>query len=257
MKVKEIVDLIETAAPRELAYEWDNSGFLCGNINKEAKRVYITLDVNMHTVDEAVKRGADMIIAHHPIMFRGIKQIDRATPEGYVIYKLISNDMALYCAHTSMDCAKGGINDVLADKLGIYETKIIEENKAFPGCGLGRIGKTKPTTLKEFAKKVKLALNTPFVRICGAEDTVIKTAAVGAGACDELIPAARDMGADVMVTADMKYHTAADSVESGICIIDAGHYPTEAFVTEIFADILKDCELDIVISDEKDVFKTV
>ena len=257
VRVNDIINIIEQKAPLGLAYPWDNSGFLCGDRNKEVKKIYITLDVNMYTVNEASSVGADMIVSHHPIMFRGIKQIDRDTPSGYVLTKLIKNDIALYAAHTSMDCANGGINDVLADRLGIKNTEIIEKNKDFPDGGLGRIGTIESTTLREFAAKVKTALGTPFVRVSGAADTVVTRIAVGGGACDDLIPAALDMGADVMVTADMKYHITMDAVESGICVIDAGHYPTEAFVTEIFADILSGCGAELVISTEKDVFDII
>lgn len=258
MNCKDIIETVENYAPLGLAYPWDNSGFLCGNINKEVKRLYVTLDVNRYTVDEAVKSGADMILSHHPIMFGGIKRIDIDEPDGYVIIKLIKNDIALYASHTPTDCAKNGINKVLADKLGIVDAKVIEPNERFEGCGLGRYGKLKEEmTLAEFAASVKEELRTPFVRVCGDPDTVIRTAAVGGGACDDLIPEANANGADVMVTADMKYHISSDSVESGICVIDAGHYPTEAFVIDIFTDLFKDTDIEIIRSTEKDVFKVI
>ena len=255
--VNEIIKLIEKTAPLSLAYPWDNSGLLIGARGKEVNRIYITLDTNKYTADEAVRLGADMIVSHHPIMFGGIKQIDCDSPSGYVISELIKHDIALYAAHTSMDCAAGGINDMLAERLGITGTEIIEENPDFAGCGLGRIGTVKEQNLKDFAETVKAALNTPFVRMSGDPEKIIKRAAVGGGACDDLIPAARMMGADVMVTADMKYHITMDSVESGIAVIDAGHYPTEVFVTDIFKNILKDCGAELVISSEKDVFEVV
>ena len=255
--VNEIIKLIEKTAPLSLAYTWDNSGLLIGARDKEVNRIYITLDTNKYTVDEAVSLGADMIVSHHPIMFGGIKQIDCESPSGYVISELIKHDIALYAAHTSMDCAAGGINDMLAERLGITGTEIIEENPDFAGCGLGRIGTVKEQTLKDFAEAVKAALNTPFVRVSGDPEKIIKRAAVGGGACDDLIPTARYMCADVMVTADMKYHITMDSVESGIAVIDAGHYPTEVFVTDIFKNILKNCGAELVVSTEKDVFEVV
>ena len=254
MTAREIVNIIEKTAPPELAYSWDNSGFLCGDINRIVKSIYLTLDVNMYTVDEAVKAGADMIISHHPIMLGGIKNIDYSNPHGYVIKQLIENNIALYAAHTSMDCAKNGINHVLAQKLGITDEDIMEKNESFPGCGLGLIGSVAPLTLREFAQRVKEALETPFVRICGDSDTVIKKAAVGSGSCGDLVPIAKKMGADVMVTSDIKYHLASDSVESGICLIDAGHYPTEKFVTDIFAKLFEGYDVKLIISSAKDVF---
>lgn len=258
VKVKDIVGEIEKFAPKELAYSWDNTGFILGDSEKEVKKVFLTLDVFKETVDEAVKMGADMIISHHPILFKGIQAVDYTSQQGYIVKELIKNDIALYASHTSMDCAKGGINDVLANKLGITDSQVIEINSDFPGCGLGRIGKiSKETTLKEYAEFVKTALNTPFVRVCGDFDKKIKAVAVGGGACDDLIPDAIAMGADVLVTADMKYHISAEAVEDGIAVIDAGHYPTEVFVTEIFEKLLDDMDVEIVKSSHKDVFKMV
>ena len=258
MTAGEIAKKIEKTAVPKLAYPWDNSGFLCGDEKKRVKTVYLTLDTNMYTVDEAVRSGADMIISHHPIMMGGIKKIDFNTPSGYVIRKLILNDIALYAAHTTMDCARGGINDELAERLGIIESEIIEKNDELSGCGLGRIGKLKkPMKLGEFAALVKSALDTPFVRVSGDTERMIYKAAVGGGACADLIPSSRDMGADVMVTADMKYHVSIDSVESGICVIDAGHYPTEKIVTDIFERLLEGCGLNIIKSTDKDIFKVI
>ncbi len=256
-KVKDIVKIIEDFAPKNLAYEWDNTGLIAGNPEKEIKKIYLTLDLFKYNIDEAIEKGVDMIISHHPILFKGIKEINILNPEAYVLEKLIKNDIALYAAHTSVDCAKGGINDVLADKLGLKEVEIIEKGE-IEGCGLGRIGNlAEEFTLKEVCEKVKENLKTPFVRVCGDLDKKIKRVAVGGGACDDLIPQAIEMVADVMVTADMKYHISADSVDKGICVIDAGHYPTEVFVIDIFENLLKDTQVEIFKSSCKDVFKVV
>ena len=125
IKVKDIVNIIEDFAPKKLAYEWDNTGLIVGNPEKEIKKVYITLDLFKYNIDEAIEKGVDMIISHHPILFRGIKEINILNPEVYVLEKLIKNDIALYAAHTSIDCAKGGINDVLAEKTGLKDIEII------------------------------------------------------------------------------------------------------------------------------------
>lgn len=258
VKVKDIAEIINNFAPQELAYPWDNPGLIIGDRQRQVKKVYVTLDVFKFNVDEAISVGADMIVSHHPILFKGIKKIDTATQEGYVVRKLIENDIALYAAHTNLDCTVGGINDVLADKLGITECEIIEKNAQFDGCGLGRIGNLRESvSLGEFAKSVKNVLGTPFVRVCGDLNKKIARVAVGGGACDDLIPTAAMMGADVMVTADMKYHIASESMDSGIAVIDAGHFPTEAFATEIFARLLADVDVEIYTSTEADVFAYV
>lgn len=258
VKVKDIIERIEKFAPCRLAYDWDNTGFIAGDREKKVKKVFLTLDVLKETVDEAKEFGADMIISHHPILFKGIQNIDYSTQDGYIVSELIKNDIALYCAHTSMDCAKGGINDILANKLGIKNPEVIEKNENFEGCGLGRIGKiSREMTLKEYAEFVKEKLNTPFVRVCGDFDKKISTVAVGGGACDDLIPDVIKFGADVLVTADMKYHISQGAVCDGIAIIDAGHYPTEVFVTEIFEEIIKGMGLEIIKSSHKDIFSVI
>ncbi len=258
VKVKDIVQIIEKTAPLELAYDWDNTGLICGDPEKEVKKVLLTLDMFKSNIDEAVALGVDMIISHHPILFGGIKKIDFTSQQGYIIKRLIENGIALYSSHTSMDCAKGGINDVLAEKLQITGTKVIEENEKYAGCGLGRIGQLKDEmTLKEYALLVKNSLNTPFVRVAGDMDSKIKTVAVGSGACDDLIPSAILMGADVLVTADMKHHITADATDSDLNIIDAGHYPTEVFVKDIFENLLKGLGIEIYKSEERDVFSCI
>lgn len=257
VKVKDIVKAIEAFAPLKLAYEWDNSGLIVGDREKEVKKVYITLDMFRFNIDEAVASGADMVISHHPILFGGVKKLDYATQEGYVLSQLIKNDIALYAAHTSLDCTKGGINDVLAQKIGLCDTEIIEQSEK-EGCGLGRVGNLKDEiTLGELAEITKSALKTPFVRACGDINKKIKRVAVGGGGCSDLIPQAQLMGADVMITADLKYHIAADSVDTGICVIDAGHYPTEVFAIEIFESLLKNTEVEIIKSTCKDVFNVI
>lgn len=257
MKISEVIELIEKEAPLCLAYQWDNSGFLCGDINKDIQSVYLTLDINKKTVDEAVKAGADMIISHHPIMFGGIKRINYNDPDGYVIKRLIENDIAVYAAHTSMDCAKHGINELLAQKLDLKNIEVIEKNEKYPDCGLGRIAKTDMISVKELAKKVKEKLDTPFVRVSGDTEKAVTVVAVGSGACDDLIPNAIELGADVLITADMKYHIAMDAAERGLAVIDAGHYPTEFFVVDIFKKIIDGCNLKITKSCETDTFKLI
>lgn len=252
MKVQEIVNIIEKFAPCELAYPWDNTGFIIGDFEKEVIKVFVTLDITKETVNMAVECGADMIISHHPIMFKGIQRINYSDYEGYIIKELIKNDIALYVSHTSTDCTDGGINDHLAKIIGLKEYKKLNDD------GLGRIGKLiNNITLKEFAEIVKKALNTSFVRVCGDTERKINTIAVCGGSGSDLVDDAIRMGADVLVTGDIKYHTGIDVVHSGLALIDAGHYPTEVFVQDIFADLLRDTGIEVIKSTHKDIFKVV
>lgn len=258
MKVIDIIELIEKVCPKNLAYPWDNVGLLCGDENKEIKNVLVTLDTNVNVVKEALSSGADMIVSHHPILLGGIKKIDYKTPAGQMLKLLIENNIPVFAAHTNMDTAKNGINDALANLFNITEVKIIEQHTDNPDAGLGRYGKLKsPLKLSELAQITKQSLNTPCVRVSGNTDTVISTLAVASGSCSEIIPAAKALGCDAIITGDMKYHNTIDYTEEGICIIDAGHYPTETIVMDIFADILKDTGLNIIKSKNKDIFQFI
>ncbi len=258
MKAIDIIKIIENVCPENLAYPWDNVGLLCGDENKEIKTVLVTLDTNVNVVQEAIDVGADMIVSHHPILLGGIKRIDYSTPTGKMIKLLIENNIPLFAAHTNMDTAKGSINDALAELFNLNDIKILEQHTENSDAGLGRYGKIKtPVKLSELAEITKKNLKTPHVRVSGDLDTVISTIAVASGSCSEIIPLAKSLGCDVIITGDMKYHNAIDNVESGICIIDAGHYPTETIVMDIFKNILKDTGLKIVKSENKDIFQFI
>lgn len=257
MKANKIIEIIENVCPERLAYSWDNVGLLCGDGEKEIKKVFVTLDTNINTVKEAVEKGADMIVSHHPILLGGIKRIDYSTSTGQMIKLLIENNIVLFAAHTNMDTAREGINDRLAQMFSLDNIKIIDQHTDDETAGLGRIGKLKsPVKFSEFANKCKEILNT-HVRAAGDFDKNITTVAVASGSCSEVIPLAKTKGADVIITADMKYHNMIDMTELGICVIDAGHYPTEICVMDIFANILKETDVEIIKSENKDIFKFI
>lgn len=252
MKLKNIAELIEKEFPLSDAYEWDNCGLLFGDGDWEIKRVLLSLDVNNAVLEEAKKHNADLIISHHPILFGGTKRIDAKTPEGKLILGLSENKIAVYSAHTNCDVGKNGINARLAELFGLCDTQMLEEN------GLGRIGKLKsPMTFGDFAVLTKEILKTPFVRICGDKTASVRRVAVASGASSDAIPTAIEKGADVIITGDMKYHDMINYGEAGICIIDAGHYPTEIIVTDIFESILKDCGLPLIKSANPDIFEFI
>lgn len=257
MKANKIIEIIERVCPERLAYSWDNVGLLCGDGEKEVKRILVTLDTNISTVKEAVEKGADMIVSHHPILFGGIKRIDYTSSTGQMIKLLIENNITLFAAHTNMDTASGGINDKLAQMFSLTDIKILDQHTEDETAGLGRIGKLKePVKFSDFTNKCKEILNTP-VRAAGDFDKTIVTVAVASGSCSEVIPLAKAKGADVIITGDMKYHNMIDAAELGICVVDAGHYPTEICVMDIFADILKDADVEIIKSENKDIFKFI
>lgn len=255
MKVYEIAEIIEKTAPKSLAYDRDNVGLLAGDKNRDVKKVYLTLDANLKTVSEAIKNNCDMIISHHPIFFSPVKKLEYGTPTGDLVRLLIENNIPLYAAHTNMDTAKGGINDKLAQMFNLSDIKVLEQHTDDVSAGLGRYGKLEnEMSLCDFVETVKKVLNTP-VRYTGDDDTKIHTVAIGSGACSELVPIAKEKGCEVLITADMKYHQMIDAYEMGICVIDAGHYPTEVCVMDIFDEILSGTDLKIIKSTNCDIFK--
>lgn len=256
MKVSEIRELVEKAFAPSFAEEWDNVGLLVGRGDKEVKKVLLTLDVTPFVVKEAIDARVDMIVSHHPMMFSGVKSVTDDTVEGKMLLDLIENDIAVFAAHTNLDSAKGGLNDYLAKLFELKNIEVVLEG-SMEGSGLGRIGDLpSQMTAREFAELTKEKLNTP-VRVSGDLDKIISRVAVGSGASDDIAASAVEMGADLILTGDLKYHRTQDIVALGAVMIDAGHYPTEIMAIEIFESILKDSGLEIVKSKNKDIFEFI
>lgn len=245
MKIKEAIEKIKNFCPEELACEWDNPGLQIGKLNQELKGIYVTLDVTLEAAKEAAESGCNLIVAHHPLFFSGMKRIETEKPYGTLIEMLIKNDITVYSAHTNMDKAQKGINYVLAQKAGIINPVQLDE--------FGMIGKVNKISLENYAKEISQTLNTT-VKVTGDKNKEIKTCAVCSGSGSDFAEIAKEKGADVLITGDVKYHSGLDCQSNDFCIIDAGHYPTEIIVKDIFYDVLKDCGVKIVKSGLKDVF---
>lgn len=254
MKLKDIINIIENEYPLFLCYDWDNAGLFYGDLDKEIKKITVSLDVCDKAVQQAISNGSQLLLTHHPIIMSGIKKLSDNTMSTNSIIKAIKNDLAIYSAHTNMDTAKNGINQKLAELFGLKNIEIMVEDKEDECCGLGRVGDLdKEITLYEFCQIVKQNLNTPFVRVCG-EDRRVKRVALASGGCSEFVPDAIKKGADVIVTADMKYHNCMDYVYDGIAIIDAGHYPTELICQQMFAKLFEYKDVEIEFAKYNDVF---
>ena len=252
-------DAVNRLAPKILAEEWDNPGLLVGDPAAEVKKIFVCLDATDETIARAIDLGAQLIVTHHPLIFRPIKNIRTDLPLGKKISQLIKNDVALFAAHTNLDSAKGGVNDVLARKIGLTDVKNFgdEENS------LGRLGMlTEPLSAEDFARRVKVALNAESVRLICAGDFPIRKVGICGGAGAEFIAKAKFFGAQAFVTGDVKYHEAQSAVESGIHVIDAGHFATEFPIVAELADYLrgelKNFDVEIF-SDtaSKDFFETI
>lgn len=249
----EIVRFMEGLAPSALAEEWDNVGLLVGTEKAVISKIMLCLDITSVTVKEAVAEKADMIITHHPVIFKGLKSLTGDDEKGRLLYELVRNGISVFTAHTNLDFAEPGVNTCLAEALGLNGLQTL-------GNGPGKTGSLeKATSLESFTELVKNALGTPVIRVAGKIDREVSRVAVFSGSFDEDLAALRQSGADVLVTGDLKYHTALDAIEAGFCIIDAGHYNTEKVVLSWLMDVLKGKypELEICCSaKEKDPYKT-
>ena len=259
--VQSIVEVMNRIAPKNLAEDWDNPGLLVGNFSAEVDKIFVCLDVSEENIKIAADFGAQLIISHHPIIFRAVKNIRTDLPLGRKIELLIKNNISVFAAHTNLDSALGGVNDVLAEKIGLTEIKMFGDEE----ISLGRLGKLpEPMTAENFAALVKKKLNAETVRLVSAGNFLISKVGICSGAGSEFILKAKFFGADAFVTGDLKYHEAQSAVENKIHVIDAGHFATEFPIVHALAEKLS-AEFDklnykIKIAEDKtsaDFFKTV
>lgn len=246
MILNDIINKIEMYFPLSLACEWDNSGLILGDRNREIKKCMVSLDVTEKVLEEAIENNADLIITHHPLIFSGVKKINSDTAIGRMLLKAAENKIALYAAHTNMDMAEYGINAKLSEIFNMKNTFVINED------GLGLIGDIDKMPLSELLKIIREKLDTPFLRYSGNENQLIGKIAICSGSGSEIIENAIKNGADCVITGDLKYHTSLDYTSDSFSIIDAGHFPTEKIAMDMFCEILKDVE--VIKSSQKDIF---
>lgn len=250
--VEQIFLWIQEKAPFQWQMGFDNSGFLVGRRNATVRRVLIALDITPEVAREAVELEAELIVSHHPIIWGGAKSITDETTTGRVVLDLIEHGVAAICAHTNLDMAWGGVNDVLAQTLGLEAcTLLAQEGKDDSGqpYGIGRVGEIVPRLLMDFAGFVKQALGAQGIRVVDGGREVHRIA-VGGGACGSMLSDAIAMGCDTFVTSDVKYDVLLEAKARQINLIDAGHYATEHLVCPVLAQWLKQyCPvLDVVVS---------
>ncbi len=226
----DILDCIDAFAPWSLAEEWDNPGLLAGRPDGEVRRVLCALDLTNGLLREAREMGADMLVLHHPILFRPRRNLREDDPEGALLCKLVRSGLCLAAAHTNYDFAPGGVNDVLAEKLGLRDVRTLEWG--------GRAGKIPAQTLKELAEKVRTALGEA-VRVYGREDMPVDDVTLLGGSGGDFVRDAAKSGADVYVTGEIGYHKALDALDMGMAVLEAGHRATELPAVEAMADALR------------------
>ncbi len=249
--VSDILAFIDTLAPRSMKMDWDNVGLLCGSHNQEVTRVLVALDPFEQVVEEARELGAELIVTHHPLIFQPVKSVTDETSIGRSIRKLCKYDISAINAHTNLDQAPGGVNDVLAQALGLQDVQLVKPLPGDPPYGLLRMGRVSEQPLEAFLDTVKTGLGCQGLRYIDGGKPVNRVA-VGGGACAGAIVEALDAGCDTFVTADVRYNQFWDAYDLGLNLIDAGHFHTENPVTAILARKLSENfpEIEVKISEK-------
>lgn len=229
--------IIEAFCPPQLAEPWDNCGFQINSEGDSVERVLVALEVASEVIDEAVERGADMIVTHHPLIFGGVKSIDARDVTGGYISKLIKHDISVYSCHTSFDKMEGGNNDYIGRILDLENVRAFDRDNGF--C---RKAETPfEITFSEMIHQVSEAfqIDEKYFNTVGDRTRSINCIGWCSGSGGEFIRDAVSEGCDLYITGDVKYHDAMYAAESGICILDAGHFGSEKIFVENMADILR------------------
>ena len=230
LTVQQVYDFINERAPFETQLAFDNSGLLVGHPDNEVTGVHFALDVTNHVIDEAIANGANLIVTHHPLIFRPLPNITDETSIGRGIMTLCSHGICAVNAHTNLDCAEGGVNDVLSDALGLVNVSTVPGDSH----GLLRMGEVPEQDLAGFLASVKEKLGCDGLRYVESGKPVRKVA-VGGGSCADGMLDALDAGCDTFVTSDIKYNQFWDAKDLGLNLIDAGHFCTENPVVAVLA----------------------
>ena len=241
--VSDVLAFLDTLAPPSMKMEWDNVGLLCGSKSTPVRRILVALDPFEGVCEEAAEWGAQLLVTHHPLIFVPPKAITDDTSIGRAIMALLRCGICAINAHTNLDCAPGGVNDVLAEKLGLTDIQ------AFGQDNLLRAGQF-TADLPDFLAHVKQVLGCEGLRyVCGSNR--VNRVAVGGGACAGGLLDAFDAGCDTFVTADVKYNQFWDARDLGMNLIDAGHFYTENPVISVLASRLADAfpEVEVKISE--------
>ena len=254
--VADILRHLETIAPPYMKEHWDNVGLLCGSKTAPVTKILVALDPFEHVCREAAEWGAQLIVTHHPIIFQPMKSVTDSTSIGRSIMHLCRHSISAINAHTNLDCTPGGVNDVLAQALGLDHIQVISPagtNEEGIPYGLLRCGEVDSQPLDTFLDTVKKTLQCRGIRFVDGGKPVRKVA-VGGGSCAGAMLDALDAGCDTFVTADIKYNQFWDARELGLNLIDAGHFYTENPVVAVLAKQLQAAfpHIEVKISEKHD-----
>lgn len=242
MKISEITAAIEQVAPVSLQEGFDNTGFQAGDPEATATGALLCTDITPAVVDEAVERGYNLVISHHPIIFHPLKKLIGATVPQRVVMQALRADVTLYCAHTNMDNAMGGVSFRMARKLGMTDVDFLQPTQRddAPGgrAGCGVIGNVEAMPALDVLRRAKDAFQVGSVKYSGDGGKIVTRVALCGGAGAFLIPAAIRAGAQLMITADARHNDFIDN-NRDIIVADIGHFESEQYTKEIFFEVIR------------------
>jgi dinuclear metal center YbgI/SA1388 family protein len=250
-KIKKIMDEL---APPVLAEEWDNVGLQIGDPRQPVRRIWVALDPTLQVVKAACQKKVDLLITHHPLIFRPLKSIDFDTPAGSIIQMAANHKLAIFSAHTNLDIVRDGVNDILAQRLGLQNPSVLKPVQLSEGAkkdiaalsngqleyGIGRIGSlAKAGSLKSLVSMVKKKLELDFVKVAGDLEMKVREVAICSGSGSGLMGAFLSSKAQAYISGDIHYHDALDAKSENRAIIDIGHFQSEHLMVDALAQQLE------------------
>ena len=232
LPLSNLLGTFESLWPLSGAEEWDRPGLTTGNANQAITKALLCVDVTLEVLSEAKQIGCELVISHHPLLLKGVNFLSEDQLKGELVAFAVKNSIAVYSAHTNADIVVDGVSDLLAQQLGLADTRLLIATGV--GIGHGRIGRLKsPRILSEYARFVASCLTDTHapIRVAGDLKRMVETVAVVGGAGDSFIPAAAQSGADLFITSDLRHHVALDAVSdptNPLALIDISHFAAES-----------------------------
>ena len=243
LQLAELRRFLESFAPPGLSEDWDNVGLLVGDGGKQLQRVMTCLTITPASCAEAVGKGTDLIVSHHPLPFKPLRRLTTESTPGRLLLELIQAGIAVYSPHTAFDSAAEGINQQLAEGIGLVEIRPLVLSPSPSGMaeqlGSGRSGRfAAPLALKEIAQRLKAFLKIQGLHAVGSGDAAISTAALACGSGGSFLEHAVEQGIDLLITGEASFHTCLEAEASGVNMLLAGHFASERFAVERLAEVI-------------------
>lgn len=235
----DICGFLDEFAPRVLAAEWDNVGLLVGDRAQKVERIVTCLTITPAVAAEAIRERADLVVTHHPLPFRPLKRLTADEPNGRILLDLVRAGIAVHSPHTGFDSAAAGINQQLAEGLGLTEISPLVPAAETPAVGTGRSGRfAQPQSLGQVAARLKQFLQIGGLHVVGQPQQPIERVAIGCGSAGEFLADAIRCKCQLLVTGETRLHTCYDAAARGIALLLCGHYASERFGVERLAAVL-------------------